>query len=235
MKAEGLDGFDVIFADLGVSSVQIDDPARGFSYKFDGPLDMRMDDRLNVTASDIVVSATEQELSEALWGLADEPDHAQIARRIVQYRRKGRITRTQLLVQLIFEAKKLLPADAKRRRSRSERLSDEPPPPPRPKTGDELHPAARTFQALRILVNDELTGLEQFLRVAPYCLSRGGRLGILSFHSGEHRRIEDASRFGLESGLFAAISEEPFRPSPKERFANPRSRSAQLRWATRTP
>jgi 16S rRNA (cytosine1402-N4)-methyltransferase len=216
MKVEGIDGFDVILADLGVSSMQIDDPARGFSYQFDGPLDMRMDQRNTTTASDILMSASETELSEALWGLADEPDHQRIARRIVQYRAKHRIARTRQLVQLIFEAKQLTPVEWRREKR---------------KGADELHPATRTFQAMRILVNDELTGLEQFLRVAPYCLRPGGRMGLISFHSGEHERIEASFRAGLESGVYEAVSVEPIRPSAQERFSNPRSRSAQLRWA----
>ena len=97
----------------------------------------------------------------------------------------------------------------------------------------ELHPAARTFQALRILVNDELQGLEQLLRVAPYCLRPGGRLGILTFHSGEDRRVKHALRDGLHAGLYAQIAEQPQRPSPAERRGNPRSTPAKFRWAVR--
>jgi 16S rRNA (cytosine1402-N4)-methyltransferase len=99
------------------------------------------------------------------------------------------------------------------------------------RTAGELHPAARTFQALRILVNDELSGLEQFLRAAPYCLQPGGRIGIISFHSGEHRRVDEAFRAGISSGLYAQAFTEPLRPTPAEVRDNPRSRSAQFRWA----
>ena len=97
----------------------------------------------------------------------------------------------------------------------------------------ELHPAARTFQALRILVNDELQGLDQLLRVAPYCLQPGGRLGILTFHSGEDRRVKHALRDGLRDGVYVRIAEKPQRPSPAEQRENPRSTSAKFRWAVR--
>ena len=98
----------------------------------------------------------------------------------------------------------------------------------------ELHPAARTFQALRILVNDEMKGLEQLLRVAPSCLTPGGRLGILTFHSGEDRRVKHALRDGLTAGIYERIAEEPLRPGPAERRANPRSSPAKFRWAERS-
>jgi 16S rRNA (cytosine1402-N4)-methyltransferase len=220
LAAAGLDGVDVMFADLGLSSMQIDNPARGFSYKHDGPLDMRMDSRRSRTAAGILAALTCEELATALRDFADEPDHQQIAQEIMRRRSERTITRTMELVDAVLSAKCLT-----RRTWRAAVAEGE----------SELHPAARTFQALRILVNDELQGLEQLLRVAPYCLRPGGRLGILTFHSGEDRRVKHALRDGLRNGVYAQISEVPMRPSPAERHANPRSSPAKLRWALRDP
>jgi 16S rRNA (cytosine1402-N4)-methyltransferase len=220
LAAERLDGYDIIFADLGVSSIQIDDPSRGFSYKHDGPLDMRMDDRLVRTAADLIASLSIEELSHCLKELADEPDHARIAQCIARQRALKPVERTRQLVQLVLEAKGLSQREWRERPSEQR---------------GQLHPAARTFQTLRMLVNDEVGGLEQLLRVAPHCLRPGGRIGVISFHSGEHRRIEDSFCDGLRLGSYAAIAEAPVRPSPGETARNPRSRSARLRWAaTRT-
>jgi 16S rRNA (cytosine1402-N4)-methyltransferase len=216
LAAEGLAGVDVLFADLGVSSMQIDDPARGFSYKRDGPLDMRMDPRRPRTAADVLRTITLDELAEALRALADEPAHQAIAQAIVRSRAARPIARTGDLVDVVLAAVGLT--------RRTWRTAAE---------ASGLHPAARTFQALRILVNDELQGLEQLLRVAPWCLRPGGRLGILTFHSGEDRRVKHALRDGLRDGVYAQIADEPLRPSPAERHANPRSSAAKLRWAVR--
>lgn len=215
---EGLDGFDIVLADLGVSSMQVDDPSRGFSYKYDGPLDMRMDDRLTRTAADLLGSMSVEELSNALEALADEPDHVRIARAIVERRRVEPITRTRQLARLILTAKGRRPCAAGR---------------PVMVSSPERHPVARTFQALRMMVNDEMGGLEQFLRTAPYCLRGGGRIGVISFHSGEHRRVERAFDDAAHTGTFASVSAQPIRPAPGEVRDNPRSRSAQLRWAQR--
>ena len=218
LAREGLDGFDIIYADLGVSSMQIDDPARGFSYKHDGPLDMRMDSRLPKTAADYLATLSERELSDCLRNLADEPRHDRIARAIVEHRAHEAIKRTRQLARLIVRT--CQPDRSKNKRSA-------PPPAPR------LHPAARTFQALRILVNDEMAGLEQMLRAAPYCLRPGGRIAVISFHSGEHRRVQDAFAEGVRAGLYSAMSSNPIRPTPQEAGENPRSRSARLQWARR--
>ena len=218
LAADGRAGVDVVFADLGLSSMQIDDPGRGFSYKHDGPLDMRMDPRRPRTAADVLRTITCDELATALRELADEPAHQQIARAIIRRRSDRPITRTEALVDVVLSALGLT-----RRTWRAAVTAGR----------SELHPAARTFQALRILVNDELQGLDQLLRVAPYCLHPGGRLGILTFHSGEDRRVKHALRDGLRGGLYAQIAEEPQRASPAERRANPRSTSAKFRWAVR--
>ncbi len=219
LATAGLEGYDVILADLGVSSMQVDDPARGFSYKYDGPLDMRMDERLPRTAADLLAEMSAAELAGALWELADEQDSERIARAVVQQRTRRPVRRTSELVDVIFLAKGMT-RRAWRERARADQKT--------------LHPAAKTFQALRLLVNDELGSLRQLLRVAPSSLRPGGRIGIISFHSGEDRLVEKAFREGLDQGMYAAVSEEPIRPTPQERFDNPRSSSAKFRWARRS-
>lgn len=221
MGQEKLDGFDIIFADLGVSSMQIDNPERGMSYKREGPLDMRMDDRIQETGADLLSRLGEKELSQALSELADEPDHQKIARQIVAQRAREPITRTSQLVQVVFEAKGL---DLRlwRRQRREARAGS-------------LHPAARTFQALRILVNDEQGSLRQLLRIAPYCLRPGGRIGIISFHSGEDRLVKQSFREGVRRGVYVSAAEEVITPAVREIRANPRSASAKFRWALARP
>jgi 16S rRNA (cytosine1402-N4)-methyltransferase len=218
MAGAGLAGYDVIFADLGVSSMQLDNPDRGFSYKFDGPLDMRMDSRIPKTAADLLMTMSESEIAEALETLADEPHHRAIARRIVQMRQTHPVRRTSHLTRIIFDAKNITPKQWRERARQNQ---------------GELHPAARTFQALRILVNDELGCLRQLLRVAPSCLNPGGRLGIITFHSGEDGLVQQAFEQGLQTGMFSAVCEEAIRPSSRERYDNPRSASARFRWARR--
>lgn len=220
LAAEGLAGCDVIFADLGVSSMQLDDPQRGFSYRGDGPLDMRMDERTVLSAADLLARLSEPELSEALRDLADESDHDKIAAAIVARRTQGPIARTGELVEIVLAAKGLAPAQWKKLKAQNPGL---------------LHPAALTFQALRILVNDELGSLRALLRTAPFCLRPLGRIGILSFHSGEDRLVKKAFREGLQAGLYSAVSDEVIRPGPEEVRNNPRSSPAKLRWARRAP
>jgi 16S rRNA (cytosine1402-N4)-methyltransferase len=215
LKQENLAGFDIIFADLGVSSMQIDNPTRGMSYKHPGPLDLRMDDRLKRTGAGLLSTLSETELSKALLELSDEPDHEEIARLIVARRAAKPITQTSQLVDLVFEAKGVT---AKTWRTQQDRLGS-------------LHPAARTFQALRILVNDELGTLKELLRVSPHCLRPGGRIGIISFHSGEDRLVKKSFREGFRTGVYQATAKEVVVPQPEEIHANPRSASAKLRWA----
>jgi 16S rRNA (cytosine1402-N4)-methyltransferase len=202
----GLDGCDVIFADLGVSSMQIDDPARGFSYKHDGPLDMRMDDRIQRTAADWVNTESEARLETVLRVLGDVTDADRIAREIVRQRSVRMLTCTRELVEIV------------------RRTSENP---------DNDGVVARVFQALRILVNDESGALRNLLRIAPDCLRDGGRIGIISFHSGEDRLVKQALRDGVRDGKYSAISEDAATPEQVERRANPRCTSARLRWATR--
>lgn len=207
---------DIIFADLGVSSMQIDDPSRGISYKAEGPLDMRMDDRIQSTGADLLARLPQEDLSRALWELADEPDHGRIAAFLVQQRQVQPVTTTGQLMRLVFHAKGTT-EKAWRKRAAYE----------------DLHPAARTFQALRILVNDELGSLRELLRVAPACLKPGGRIGIISFHSGEDHLVKNAFREGFHTGVWSATSPKPIVPGYAEVRANPRSASAKFRWAVR--
>jgi 16S rRNA (cytosine1402-N4)-methyltransferase len=219
LGSEKLAAYDVIFADLGVSSMQVDDPARGFSYKHDGPLDMRMDERMKRTAAELVATLAEAGLAEAMTDLADEPDAAAIARAIVEERRRQPITQTADLVRVIFRAKGLT------RRAWREQAAAEP---------GTLHPAALVFQALRMLVNDETARIKHLLRSVPMCLAPGGRVGIISFHSGEDRLVKLAFREGQRAGIYEAVAEDPIRPTAEEVRANPRSASAKLRWARKT-
>lgn len=211
-----LAGYDIIFADLGVSSMQVDDPARGISYKHEGPLDMRMDSRLPRTGADLLATLSFQDLSAALWELSDEPDHGRIAEFIVNQRQAVPITTTGQLTRLVFAAKGTTEKAWKKQAQYR-----------------DLHPAARTFQALRILVNDELGSLKALLRLGPHCLKPGGRLGIISFHSGEDRLVKNAFRDGYRDGIWSATSADVIRPTPQEVHDNPRSASAKFRWAVK--
>jgi 16S rRNA (cytosine1402-N4)-methyltransferase len=217
LKKENLNGCDIIFADLGVSSMQIDNPARGMSYKHKGPLDMRMDDRLKQTGADLLNSLCEEELANAFWELADEPDHQKIAHLIVTQRAVQAITQTSQLIRIIFHVRGLT-AKTWRQQNRASKFGS-------------LHPAARTFQALRILVNDELGSLKELLRIAQYCLRPGGRIGIISFHSGEDRLVKQSFRDNVRNGIYQSAAKNPIVPRIKEIISNPRSASAKFRYA----
>jgi 16S rRNA (cytosine1402-N4)-methyltransferase len=202
-----------VLADLGVSSPQIDNPDRGFSYRRPGPLDMRMDPTRGQPASALVNRMTERELAQALLELGDEDDAAIIARLVVERRKTRPITTTEELMALVCQARDFTIERA---------------------AGAKLHPAARTFQALRILVNRELANLDRLLAVLPDVLAPGGAAAIISFHSGEDRRVKAAFREGLRAGVYEQISADPVVVDEAEQRANARSRSAKLRWA-RTP
>lgn len=221
LSKEKLDGYDIIFADLGVSSMQIDNPDRGLSYKYEGPLDMRMDDRLKQTAADLLTTLSEEELAKAFWELADEPAYQIIAHQIVIQRAVQPITQTSQLVQIIFNAKGINQKTWRQQR--------------RTEKARSLHPAARAFQALRILVNDELGCLRELLRVAPYCLRPGGRIGVISFHSGEDRMVKQSFRDGVRNGMYQSAAEDAVVPQAQEINSNPRSASAKFRWAVIKP
>jgi 16S rRNA (cytosine1402-N4)-methyltransferase len=221
LAAEGITVVDALLADLGMSSMQVDDPERGFSYVRDGPLDMRMDRSRGRTAAQVLATISKENLRDALRELGDEPEAEQIAEVLTAARERGQgPQRTVELASLIMQATR--PKD----QGKPWRLH------PAPHRW-ELHPAARTFQVLRILVNRELANLEQLLRVLPTLLRPGGRAAVISFHSGEDRLVKAAFRDGLRAGIYSAVSAEPVRASGEERTRNPRSRSAKLRWVRR--
>ncbi|MBL8821312.1 MAG: 16S rRNA (cytosine(1402)-N(4))-methyltransferase RsmH [Planctomycetia bacterium] len=215
----GIDGVDMLLVDLGMSSMQVDDPARGFSYVREGPLDMRMDPTRGKTAADLLMTLSEQELTEALETIGDEPNAAVIAKAIVTHRQTEIFSTTVELSRLIGHA---VGQPVDREQGRKLRKG---------KKQWEIHPAARTFQVLRILVNRELANLEHLLRILPEVLKPGGRAAIISFHSGEDRRVKRAFKEGFAAGWYTAIADEPVRPRFDEQRRNPRSRSAKLRWA----
>lgn len=206
----GVARVDGVLADLGVASPQIDDPDRGFSYRQPGPLDMRMDPTRGQPASVLINRLSEREMADAFLELGDETDAPEIARLIVEYRRNRPITTTQQLMAIVCEARDFT----------IERGA-----------GAKLHPAARTFQALRILVNRELANLDRLLTVLPDCLAPGGVAAIISFHSGEDRRVKAVFRAGHSGGVYKSISPDPVIADLDEQKLNPRSRSAKLRWA----
>lgn len=203
---------DGVLADVGVASTQIDDPGRGFSYRRPGPLDMRMDPRRGEPASALLAKMGEAEIAAALLELGDETDAPKIARLIVERRATAPILTTQDLMALVCQARDFT----------IERGA-----------GAKLHPAARTFQALRILVNRELANLDRLLAVLPDALKPGGVGAIISFHSGEDRRVKAAFREGRRSGVYAGGADDPVIADEAEREANPRARSAKLRWVQR--
>jgi 16S rRNA (cytosine1402-N4)-methyltransferase len=220
LAAEGLGGCDCLLADLGMSSMQVDDPDRGFSFARDGPLDMRMDPTRGRTAAELLNTLSAEELAAAFRELGDEPEAEKIAAAIVR-RRTGRpFGRTRELTDVVLEAAPVSINPSPRKGE----------PTPRQQ---RIRPAARVFQALRILTNRELANLQELLRVVPWCLRPGGRAAIISFHSGEDRLVKAAFRNGLRTGVYESISDDPVRPTPAERFENPRARSAKLRWARR--
>ena len=220
LASEGLEGCDCLLADLGMSSMQVDDPDRGFSFMRDGPLDMRMDPTRGRTAAELLNTLPAADLAAAFRELGDEPEADTIAAAITQRRATKPLARTRELMDLVLEA---APVTVN----------------PHPKKGEptvrqqQIRPTARVFQALRILVNRELANLQELLRVLPWCLRPGGRAAIISFHSGEDRLVKAAFKEGLRTGAYDRISEDPVRPTPAERFDNPRARSAKLRWARR--
>ena len=217
LAGEHLDAVDVILADLGVSSMQVDDPQRGISYAHEGPLDMRMDPKLTRTGADLLASLSEADLSAALRELSHEGDHQRIAQFVVAQRQADPIRTTGQLVRLVLSAKNLTKHSWQRQASYF-----------------DPHPAARTFQALRILVNDELGHLQRLLEQAPRLLKPGGRIGIISFQPGEDSLVKRWFARHQASGLYAAISGRPTQPTPREQRANPRSASALFRWAKRS-
>lgn len=203
LSASEIAGADIILADLGVSSMQLDDPRRGFSMKNEGPLDMRMNPLRGQSASAFLARIRPDTLQTALTEYADEPRAAILAPVLA-----GRTFATT--TALAGAIRVALP-----------RLNKE----------DCELSIRRVFQALRIAVNDEFSALETFLRYLPACLNPGGRAAILTFHSGEDRRVKKSFEACLRDGVYAEISREVVRPGADERRANPRSAPAKLRWA----
>lgn len=215
MAESGISGLDGLLADLGISSMQIDAPDRGFSYRREGPLDMRMDPTRGETAKDLLARINENDLADALKELADEPRAKHLARALVIQRD---IEPFESTTQLAFFCEKALgPSTGSWQLRQGNRWV--------------THPAARLFQTLRLLVNREISNLRHLLRILPTVLNPGGKACLISFHSGEDRLIKQAFREGLRQGHYEIISDEPMCPTEYEKKGNPRSRSAKLRWA----
>jgi len=206
-------GFDFVLADLGVSSMQLDNPGRGFTYKFDGPLDLRLNPSRGAPASELLKSISFKALATLLAENADEPHAETIARAI-----KGGLAPITTTVQLSATVRAAL-----------EKL-------PSKETDNAIKRSLqRTFMALRIGVNEELSVLDRFLEALPWCLKPGARVAILSFHSGEDRRVKKAFAKGGDSGIYSSVAPTCLRPSPEEQKKNSRSSCAKLRWAVRSP
>jgi 16S rRNA (cytosine1402-N4)-methyltransferase len=206
---QGLSHVDIVLADLGVSSMQFDNPDRGFSYKGVGPLDMRMNPSRGEPASKLLARLSEDQLARLLEENADEP-HADVIARVLKAQpldtthAADRVLRAGLAAAL-----------------------------PRLEKTDAKMSIRRTFQALRIAVNDEFGVLDALLRSLPQCLAPGGRVAMLTFHSGEDRRVKKAFQAGYRAGGYAAIADEVIRSRKEETFSNRRASAAKLRWAVR--
>jgi 16S rRNA (cytosine1402-N4)-methyltransferase len=196
---------DGILADLGVSSLQLADPARGFSFQAEGPLDMRMNPMSSETAEQVVNHIDERKLADVIYEFGEERRSRRIARAIVRSRP---IRTTTQLVEVVSAAARSM-------------------------KHERIHPATRTFQALRIFVNRELDDLKALLETAPTVLKPGGRLVVISFHSLEDRIVKDALRDGARQGWYQLLTKKPVTASEQEIDRNPRSRSAKMRAAER--
>ena len=205
LTVSGFSGADVILADLGVSSMQLDNPARGFTWKSAGPLDMRMNPSRGVSAAQWLLKINPSALEEALIENADEPDAATLAAGLA-----GKCLETTTdLADAIRSALPHRPAELVEKAIR------------------------RVFQAVRIAVNEEFSALDALLRALPACMNPGGRVAILTFHSGEDRRVKKAFQAGFREGIYSSIADEVTRASSDECRTNPRATSAKLRWACR--
>jgi 16S rRNA (cytosine1402-N4)-methyltransferase len=194
---------DGLLADFGVSSLQLDEPHRGFSFRQEGPLDMRMDTREGLTAEQVVNRIDENELADLIYEFGEERRSRRIARAIVRARPIGTTAELARVISAAAPSMK----------------------------GDKIHPATRTFQALRIRVNDELGEIGTLLKSAPSLLKPEGRLVLISFHSLEDRLVKDALRDGGRDGVYEVLTKKPVTASEEEEWRNPRSRSAKLRAA----
>ena len=206
---EGITGIDAILMDVGISSNHLADASRGFSIRSDGPLDMRMDTRLELSAYDIVNRYKEQDLSDVIKDFGEERFHYRIARRIVEERAKKPIETTCELKEIIYKA-----MGGRRGYMR-------------------IDPATRTFQAIRIAVNDELGALDEGIKKAVSVLNSGARICVISFHSLEDRIVKNLFKQFAAQDMLKIVTKKPMRPSDQEAASNPRSRSARLRVAER--
>lgn len=203
---------DFILADLGVSSMQIDNPDRGFSFKNEGPLDLRLNPNKGESAAKRLTELSEDELEGMLIENSDEPHAKKIAKAITSALKKGRkINTTTDLQEIITDALKFIPESKRENETKKS--------------------CQRSFQALRIDVNDEFEVLYEFLEKLPFALAKGGRVAILSFHSGEDRLVKKSFKHYFKEGIYGEITPGPIRPTPEECSSNGRARSAKLRWA----
>ena len=207
-------GFDFVLADLGVSSMQIDNPDRGFSFKVDGPLDLRLNPEKGISAAERLAQIEEDELAGMLWENSDEPYAEELAHAIVNERKHGKpIDTTTRLREVIEETLSFLPEKEKK---------------------DTVKKTCqRTFQALRIDVNNEFEVLYEFMEKLPGALKPGGRAAILTFHSGEDKLVKKALKQGYKEGIYSEIANDVVRPSAEECAQNGRARSTKMRWAVR--
>ena len=209
VQKQGIEKVDFILADLGVCSAHLADANMGLSFQTDMPLDMRIDKRLKTTAADIVNETDERTLADLIYGFGQDRASRRIARFIVRHRRGRPITTTGRLAQIVCEA---LGQHGEKRKSK-------------------IHPATRTFQALRIAVNNELENLEKLLAAAPGLLNRYGRIAIISFHSLEDRLVKNNFKQNGKEGIYRIITKKPIVPGRQEIEENRRARSAKLRIA----
>ncbi len=207
LRTKGLTKIDGVLADLGLSSMQIDTPERGFSFKVEGPLDLRMNPQKGSPMNECWSDMTSDELEDCLRTFSDEPHARQIAQQLMK-------DKPQTTLQVAESVRAVL-----KRLSRKIQEQE----------GDT--PIRRVFQALRIYVNGEFEALETFLEDLPKFLKPGGRVAVLTFHSGEDRRVKKSFQSFFREGVYSQVSDEPQRPSPQEQSRNPRSKSAKLRWA----
>lgn len=206
--------FDFVLADLGVSSMQIDNPDRGFSYKREGRLDLRLNPEKGISAAQRLAEISKEELQGMLIENADEPYAAEIAQRIFRERKRGKeISTTTGLRQMVEEALAFLPADKRKEAVKKS--------------------CQRTFQALRIDINNEFEVLHQFLEKLPDALAPGGRAAILTFHSGEDRLVKKSLKELYADGIYSEIAGEVIRPSAEECNRNSRARSTKMRWVVK--
>lgn len=209
LTEQGVDRVDFILADLGFCSAQLADVEKGLSFQQDMPLDMRLDDRLTVTAADIVNRTDEKNLADIIYRYGQDRASRRIARFIVRSRDRQPIKTTAGLADIVCRA---LARPGKRR-------------------GERIHPATRTFQALRIAVNDELENLKRLLESAPELLKTGGYIAVICFHSLEDRIVKNNFKANAAAGLYEVLTKKPVRASSKEIAQNARARSAKLRIA----